>query len=65
MEGKSVTSHKGGGGGVSRNVTKCHTGEGGLKSAKKCYILFEWPPKHSTLISIAKKEDCSSAQTHF
>ncbi len=32
-----------GGGGVSGFVTKCHMGEGGLKSAKKCHVLFAWP----------------------
>jgi len=26
------------------NIIKCHMGkEGGLKSVKKCYVLFEWP----------------------
>jgi hypothetical protein len=43
LEGKNVTPHRGGGG-----SEKCHQmspgGEGGgLKSVKKCHVLFEWP----------------------
>ncbi len=34
---------EGGGGGVSRCVTKCHMGKGGLKWSKKVSLLFEWP----------------------
>jgi hypothetical protein len=30
----------GGGEGVRRNVTKCHTGGGG---SKNCHVLLEWP----------------------
>jgi len=32
------------GGGVRQNITKCFMEEeGGLKSAKKVYVLLEWP----------------------
>ncbi len=35
-----ATQRGGGGEGVRRNVTKCHTGGGG---SKKCHVLLEWP----------------------
>jgi hypothetical protein len=44
---EKMSRHTGGGrgGGVQRNVTKCHQGEGG---SKKCHVLFEWPLNSTT-----------------